>query len=623
MTTWTKKNKTTNEGFSGNIKVAEEETVVVKDKKKSPEKKVKFPINDYQQPPSQPEDYNIDVFRKKMMKIEQKRNNYNPKYVLDDINDFILDPTPPEMTPDLSTYIDTDGGISDFEGSFGFDFDSFKNPNYHVGSVPVVEGFKEGMASPLCSSSNTETMNNNKNFVANIINYPFYFGDVILQYLADLTCDMFVHTPPGIVDAVNGNSVDSTKLAADVSNSAGDPTNIVNDSLNDAYKQNVTNNTTVTLDDTGIHFNYKKWQEYVNNKSPDNKIVKRNIECFFMVFLAWYMTYNWYFILFFVDPNGERVKTPTIDDKYLSFNMLLDFFFTPLMTPIIWINRFVMQTFPNFMTATPILKRSVTQFLVLIMGINYFLTTYPGFTQEIINKCIFYDIKATYSPPFKMFFSFLFMVAIYSFIKSIFKLPPQMSSSIIVLIIVLVIKFIVVMCFTPLSGLIIVFYFIIYSLLSFVIFNNYDVLGGMKMVRDSIFRIEYAEALADKNGACKDNLYKCKNQSFYEIFVSFCKDSFLLKYVYIIEVLLVMSLLASINDYITKIESPDLKAGMVVLSVLMIGAIVALAIYRNSLTLISSILPKSSMEYMQVYTKNINEAAATGKQPCPTVKLKE
>jgi hypothetical protein len=66
------------------------------------------------------------------------------------------------MTPDLSTYINTDEGISDFDGSFGFDFDNFKNPNfqanYEVGSVPVVEGFKEGMASPLCSSSNTETM---------------------------------------------------------------------------------------------------------------------------------------------------------------------------------------------------------------------------------------------------------------------------------------------------------------------------------------------------------------------------------------------------------------------------------------------------------------------------------
>jgi hypothetical protein len=162
-----------------------------------------------------------------------------------------------------------------------------------------------------------------------------------------------------------------------------------------------------------------------------------------------------------------------------------------------------METFPNFMNATPILNKPVSQFLILIVSINYFLTTYPGFTQEVINKCIFYDIKASYSPPFKMFFSFLFIVAVYSFIKSIFKLPPQMSTSIIVLIIVLVIKFIIVMCFTPLSGLIIVFYFIIYSLLSFVIFNNYDVLGGMKMVRDSIFRIEYAEALAEKMARAK------------------------------------------------------------------------------------------------------------------------
>lgn len=577
---------------------------------------MKFPVNDYKQPPEsqiQQEDYNVDVFRKKMIKMQQKKNNYIPKYVLDDINDYILDPTPPEMTPDLSTYIESNPGISDFDGLFGLDFDNFKNPNFqtnYVVGAPIVEGFKEGMKSPLCSSSNTETMNNTKNVVSNIINYPFYLGDVALQYLTDLTCAMFIGSTSNISDSVK--SGDTEGIVKNVENA-----------LAQSYNEGIAHNDTITTDDDGVNFNYQKWQNYTNSKSPDNKLVKKNIQCFFMVFLAWFMTYNWYFLLFFADANGEKVKTPTIDDKFLSFNMLLDFFFTPLMTPIIWINKFMMQTFPNFMLSMPVLNKPVMQFIVLIMIIYHFLTAYPGFTQEIINKCLFYDITAKYSPPYKMFFTFLFTVAVYSFVKSIFKLPAQMSNSIIVLIIVLVIKFIVVMCFTPLSGLIIVFYFIFYSLLAFVFFNNYDILGGMKLVRDSIFRITYAEAIAEKNSTCKDNLYKCKNPSFYETVIELCKDLFLLKYVYIIEVLLVMALLSSILDYITNIESPDLKAGMVVLSVLIIGIIVAVAIYRNSLTLITGMLPKKSIEYLQVFNKNVEEAAATGKRPCPPVNLKE
>ena len=301
----------------------------------------------------------------------------------------------------------------------------------------------------------------------------------------------------------------------------------------------------------------------------------------------------------------------------MNYNRLLDFFFAPLLTPIIWINKFIMKTFPNFMMAMPVLNKPVVQFILLILFILYFLTSYQGFTQEVINKCVFYDITATYGPEYKIFFTLLYLTAFYSFVKSMFDLTPSMLHSVIVLIIVLLIKFIVVMSFTPLSGLIIVFYFLIYSLFSFVMFNNYDVSNGMKMVRDYIFNIEYAEEIAEKSSACKNNLDKCKSMSFYDTVITMCKHLFLLKYVYIIEVLLVMTILTSMTDYVFNINSPDLKAGMTVLSVLMIGIIIAMAIFRNSLTIGSTVLSKNSNQYMQKFYKRVGE---TNGQACAPTK---
>ena len=139
----------------------------------------------------------------------------------------------------------------------------------------------------------------------------------------------------------------------------------------------------------------------------------------------------------------------------------------------------------------------------------------------------------------------------------------------------------------------------------------------MKMVRDYIFNIEYAEEIAEKSSACKNNLDKCKSMSFYDTVVTMCKHLFLLKYVYIIEILLVMTLLTSMTDYVFNINSPDLKAGMTVLSVLMIGAIVAMAIFRNSLTIGSTVLSKNSNQYMQKFYKRVGE---TNGQACAPTK---
>ena len=139
----------------------------------------------------------------------------------------------------------------------------------------------------------------------------------------------------------------------------------------------------------------------------------------------------------------------------------------------------------------------------------------------------------------------------------------------------------------------------------------------MKLVKDYIFNIEYAEIIAEKNSTCKTNATKCKSSTIYETIISMCKSLFLLKYVYIIEILLAMVVLASMSDYAQNIQSPDLKAGMMVLSVLMLGVIAALAIFRNSLTLGSNVLSKNSNEFMKVFYEKL------GTQPgasCPPTK---
>ena len=625
MTTWKKGNNTIQENFYVNEKLGDNEQSIMR-----------VESSTQIQPSMNNTDYNIDILHKKMLKIQNKRNNFDKKFVLEDINDYMVE------------------------------HDAYPDNIIDTTQQPIII---EGFTSPICSGPKDPIIAKNQLLATNTVNFPFFLCDFGLQYVTDVTCNVFAHVSPELIDltkninispelinllnlniSIDLSGIDLSGVAYDLSgvaygmvtdisntllelgldslpdmdlsdNIINDVSNLINNTspfvlhdiqtsmnLQGTYDQNMKNYKVFTWDASNntYTFEYDKWDKYINAKSEDNKIVKRNIKYFLLVFVAWFITYNWFFLMFYVDKTGHRIRKYDITQDLLArFNKLLDFLFGPLITPVVWIDKIMMHFIPNFFMAMPILKSPSFQFVLLMFLIYYMITKYSNLLQEILNHCIKHDLTADYGRIYNWFFIFLYVSVMYSFVKSLFDMTPDMLRSTIILIIIIVLRFILVFLLTPVSGVIIVGYLFAYSYFAMIIYNNYNLLGAMEKVRDYIFEIEYAEKNADLSNSCGTNVGNCKTTSLLSTIYDLIHNIHLINYVYIIEVFLVCTLLLSMADYIKNIGSPDLKAGMVILSILTICVIILTAVYRNSFSLgPHKILSKNSKEF----TKNFKNS---------------
>ena len=482
MTTWKKGNNTIQENFDVNEKLGDNEHSTMR-----------VESSTQIQPSMNNTDYNIDILHKKMLKIQNKRNNFNNKFVLEDINDYMVEH---EAYPD--NIIDT------------------------THQPIIVEGF----SSPICSGPKDPLIAQNQLLATNTVNFPFFLCDFGLQYVTDVTCNVFAHVSPELIDLTKNINIspefqdvlnlniknmvtdlsgasdqmmmdisntllqmgpDSFPVTMDLSNNTmDDVNNLINNTspdvlqdiytsmnLQGTYEQDMANYKVFTWDETNqtYTFEYDKWDKFINAKSPDNKIVKKNIKNFLLVFVAWFVTYNWFFLMFYVDKTGHRIRKYDITQDLLArFNKLLDFLFGPLITPVVWFDKLMMHFIPDFFMAMPILKSPSFQFILLMFVIYYMITTYSGLLQDVLNHCIKHDITADYGPMYNWFFTFLYVSVMYSFVKSLFDMTPDMLRSTIILIIIIVLRFILVFLLTPVSGVIIVGYLFAYSY--FAIFSD-------------------------------------------------------------------------------------------------------------------------------------------------------
>lgn len=556
-------------------------TIINDDNNSVVKSKTQFQENDL--PPDEDPDYNINVFHKKIIKMNAKKNNFKHLFIMDDIHDYLLDPV--ETT----------------------DFYDYNNNN-------MTNDIQEGFASPICSSSTNSTdtnMRNHKNAIFNLINYPFFFADRSIQFCSDVTCNLFVSLPPSLVNLVekstsnvNGilSDLSNGKIFTDISNATVgsgssmlpdpetinflnnlSPTDIANlgepeiSAVKNAYISDVKEQS--FTDDQG-NFSYKQWQNYVNSKGPDNKLVKKYINLVLIVLMSWFITNNWFFIMFLNLDNGEPIETTKISQNIIQnipfIGGFLSYFFGCLMIPVILLDTLLLEKIPLFMKIIPFLNTPICLWLFTFFFIIYFILHFGSGIQDLIDKCVFHDYTATYTPLYSEFFWFLYISVGFTFIIDLFNTNLLMLRSPLLLILTRLIQFIIIMLLTPLSGILPIFYLLIYSFLAIGIYNNYNVFSGIKLIKQFIYKTAYSN---EKNDSC-DNSDNC---TITQQLILFFKNSIKALYNYCIEISLIVILIYGMMDYTLNINNSELKAGLMIISLLFIFTIIFSSVIKNAL----------------------------------------
>ena len=482
-----------------------------------------------------------------------------------------------------------------------------------------VEGFKEGFTSPLCSTSPNNLYSDSKNRVQNFINFPFFVEDRIIQFFTDFTCGLFVSLPPSLINIVqnvttdvsgldvsgvlnsisninltdaSGNNVATNQNGGQstydltnnlIQNLSPDDLNAISqttvNSASDAYYNDISGN---SFFDCNGNLDYTQWTNYVNSKSPDNKLVKKYISNFFLILLCWFIAYNWFFVLYYL-VDGHRIKTPEISrERLANFNSLLEYIFGCLITPVVWLDKLVMHFVPDFILTIPFISKPYILWILSYVSVTYFITNYGYLWQGFLNKCIFYDHTQTQPPPYDTFFSLLYLIVVYAFIKGVIDLFVNNESAMMAPIVTTICKlfqFIIIMILVPISGLLPVFYIIFYSFFAIFVLNNYRITEGINDMQDYIFKDLHRDEFIKANYCTPDD--DCVHSTFFSKLMKMLKNISVIFYNHIIEILFIMLCLNAITDYTINMQSADLKAGMVILTVIMIGLIVLYAASKN------------------------------------------
>lgn len=542
------------------------------------------------------EDYNLNVFNRKIINIYNKKNNYNKKDLL------------PDLYYDIEEVDNNDVLPSTTEDAI----DMANNDN--------IEGFQEGFKSPLCNKVSDDIYSDTKNRVQNYINYPFFIEDRVIQFFTDFTCGLFVSLPPSLINIVQNvttdisgldisgvlNSISNINLTDDASGNnievnkddQQSTLELTNNLIQNLSPEdlNVISSTTVSsardafMNDISGHsfydcngdLDFTKWTDYVNSKSPDNKLVKKYISNFFLVLLCWFITYNWFFLFYYLK-DGKRIKTPEISrNRLANFNSLLDYIFGCLITPVVWLDALVMHFVPDFILTIPIISKPYLLWILTYISVTYFITNYGSVLQGLLNKCLFYDYTEKQEYPYDLFFSALYVIVFYSFVKGVVDLFVNNQQAIMAPIattICKLIQFIIIMLLVPISGILPVFYIFIYSFFAMFILNNYRVSECINDMQDYIFKDLHREEFIKANLCTPDD--DCLHQTIFMKILKMLKTLSTIFYNYIIEIILIMMFLSAITDYTVNMQSADLKAGMVILTVIMIGLIIFFATYKN------------------------------------------
>jgi predicted membrane protein len=389
---------------------------------------------------------------------------------------------------------------------------------------------------------------------------------------------------------------------------------------------------TYCRDENG-NFNYQKWLEHVNTKSKDNQLVKKYINLVFIVFLSWFFSYNWFFIFFYKSPEKEKTEIETIiHDKSTSFfnrmvermtkkfmeifygdtteynvpffskqyvkdfSPFLFFFIHHISLPVIWLNNYLIIKLPQFVLSVakimPSLLNPLGLWMLVYATIIYLITQYGHNIQKMINACIEYS--PTNTTEYSIYFSLLFVIATYSLVSGLatfenaIKIYMGSFFSLLLLATVLLIQLVITFMIVPISGLVPVFYLLIYSFLALVLYNGLDLFGGMKMIRDYIYRHSFADEIDEENSGCGSRFPECESKTIWEQIMSFISKRSKFAYNFSIEIAILFMLFRGITEYTTNMESAELKAGMVILSVICMCGIIGIIGVRNYMGLTKS-----------------------------------
>jgi hypothetical protein len=233
----------------------------------------------------------------------------------------------------------------------------------------------------------------------------------------------------------------------------------------------------------------------------DVNAVKGYIEWFLTVIISIYVTFNWYFLLFYIDTDSlVKVANPFFDietiTKKADSNVLYGILFFLLKYSLIILNLFDSFFTKNIYEWTGIktLIEKYTIFRAVLFILTFYFTIYflynsIGFIKNTMINIIHFDINTWYIPLLMIFSGFFIFKDI---IKKFIEYMDPLSKSLVfdfLFVVCSLLFFILFIFITPvISALFILIYFIIYSFFGIYFYSKFDTDKAniiMKKIMDS------------------------------------------------------------------------------------------------------------------------------------------
>ena len=318
----------------------------------------------------------------------------------------------------------------------------------------------------------------------------------------------------------------------------------------------------------------------------EKKVIVRNINSLLCTFISFFIVYNWFFIWYYKDFNGNHIETTSISTDILkNVSSLLHYLFEFVLYPITLVYQALMNWIPSKLT-NMIKSTNVAWVLLYIVFIrilyyfgsyfkNLFFESLTIFLNKQVKPSDYGKDSASYNtyPSLHLLIAFKY---IGSFTNFLFTSPPFSMVSVFLNSMSGLFRMFVSHFFVTLTAMLIVLYIFVHSFFSMSIYSNASLSQTMKNIRKFIFET----SMADEYTKCPID-YDCQKRTFFEQIFDFIKLIIDIIYVQILPIMLIATLVYSMFDYTLSIKNTNLKVYMIILTIFMMLFVGGSSIFSN------------------------------------------
>jgi len=335
----------------------------------------------------------------------------------------------------------------------------------------------------------------------------------------------------------------------------------------------------------------------------EKKTIVRNINSLLCTFISYFIVYNWFFIWYYKDFNGNHIETISITtDIFKNVSSLLHYLFEFVLYPITLVYQALMNWIPGKLT-NMIKSTNVAWVLLYIVFIrilyyfgsyfkNLFFESLTIFLNKQVKPSDYGKDSASYNtyPSLHLLMAFKY---IGSFTNFLFTTPPFSMVSVFLNSMSGLFRMFVSHFFVTLTAMLIVLYIFIHSFFSMSIYSTGTLSQTMKNIRKFIFET----SMTDEYTKCPID-YDCQKRTFFEQIFDFIKLIIDIIYVQILPIMLIATLFYSMLDYTISIKNTSLKIYMIILTIGMMLLVGGGTMFSNWLAV------KRTMDEQQDKEKN-------------------